>query len=407
MEQKKIQLCLLLPTVHSENFTSTAAETDIYGEYMPLLGHEIDWITPCFEKNEAHSNSFRKITVNPVYYPYFFSFFLFRIYGFIIFYFNKYNLVNEMFKKKEYDIIQVRDSVSDSLLALYIKKKYKIPFIFQYTFPTGAYKIRGYKNPFKIIINILGEFCLNYILKKADFIFPISGLMKDDLVSQGLNPNKMMPVPMGVNPDIFRPKNSDKIRFDYKLDDSKVFLYVGSLDKSRNLDVMISAFSIVNKRYENVKLLIVGEGCDKHKLEELALILKLDKKVIFTGAINYFDVPNFISAADICLCPIPPLEIFKVSSPTKLFEYMAINKPIVANKEIPELKNVLDESRAGILVKFQSNSFAEGMIELLDHPLEAYQMGHRGRVWIVKNRSYELMALEIEKIYFKLLSKIE
>lgn len=65
---------------------------------------------------------------------------------------------------------------------------------------------------------------------------------------------------------------------------------------------------------------------------------------------------------------------------------MAINKPIVANKEIPEIRNVLDESGAGILVEFESNSFAEGMIKLLDDPVKAREMGLKGRDWVAKNR---------------------
>ena len=308
-----------------------------------------------------------------------------------------------MFKKNEYNIIQVRDSTFDSILALYLKKLYNVPFVFQYTFPTGSYQIKGYKNPFKRLYGALDTFFINYILKKADFIFPISNLMEINLISSGLNPDKITPVPMGVNIDLFNKKNSDKIRDEYKLEDSKVLLYVGSLDRFRKLDLMIVAFSIVKKSYKNVKLLIVGEGNDKQNLEELVFSLNLEKDVIFTGPIQYFDVPNFISLSDICLCPVPPLEIYIVSSPTKLFEYMAINKPTVANKEIPELKQVLEESGAGILVKFESESFAEGILLLLNDPIKAHEIGQKGRDWVVKNRSYEQMALEIENIYIKLL----
>ena len=48
MEQKIIRMCLLLPTFYNADFPLT--ETEIYGEYIPSLGHEIDWITPCLKK---------------------------------------------------------------------------------------------------------------------------------------------------------------------------------------------------------------------------------------------------------------------------------------------------------------------------------------------------------------------
>lgn len=282
MEKKIIHLCLLLPTIHSGDFPLT--ETEIYGEYLPSLGHEVDWITPCHEKSDAYPNKFKKVNVYPVYYPHFHSFFLFRIYGFIIYYYSKYKLFNELFKRKDYDIIQVRDNAFDSLLALYLKQRYDVFFLFQYTFPTGSYQLKGYKNTFKKLYGVLDKFCINFILKKADFIFPISNLMKDDLVLSGINSDKIMPIPMGVNIDTFRQQSTDKIREEFKLFDSKVFLYVGTLSYLRKLDVMINAFSIVKKRYENVKLLIVGEGDDKLKLEKLVFSLKLEKDVIFTGS---------------------------------------------------------------------------------------------------------------------------
>ena len=332
----------------------------------------------------------------------FIHFSFFRIYGFIIYYYSKYKLFNELFKRKDYDIIQVRDNAFDSLLALYLKQRYDVFFLFQYTFPTGSYQLKVIKTHFKKLYGVLDKFCINFILKKSRFYISISNLMKDDLVLSGINSDKIMPIPMGVNIDTFRQQSTDKIREEFKLFDSKVFLYVGTLSYLRKLDVMINAFSIVKKRYENVKLLIVGEGDDKLKLEKLVFSLKLEKDVIFTGSISYFDIPNIISSSDVCLCPVPPLEIYIVSSPTKLFEYMAINKPIVANKEIPEIRNVLDESGAGILVEFESNSFAEGMIKLLDDPVKARVMGLKGRDWVAKNRIYEHMTLEIEKIYFKL-----
>ena len=91
-----------------------------------------------------------------------------------------------------------------------------------------------------------------------------------------------------------------------------------------------------------------------------------------------------------------------MSSPIKLFEYMAMAKPAVANEEIPEQKEVLGESGAGILVPFTPEAFADAIIELLDNPERAAEMGQRGRQWVVKNRSYESLARQIEQGYFEL-----
>jgi glycosyltransferase involved in cell wall biosynthesis len=85
-----------------------------------------------------------------------------------------------------------------------------------------------------------------------------------------------------------------------------------------------------------------------------------------------------------------------------MFEYMAGSKPVVANEEIPEHKEVLSESGGGILTPFIPEAFADAIIELLESPEKANEMGRRGREWVSNNRSYEVLAQQVEVTYFSL-----
>lgn len=69
-----------------------------------------------------------------------------------------------------------------------------------------------------------------------------------------------------------------------------------------------------------------------------------------------------------------------------MFEYMAMAKPVVANEEIPEHKEVFEESGGGISVPFGA-------------------MGRKGREWVVRNRTYEILARQVEERYLELLCK--
>ena len=147
---------------------------------------------------------------------------------------------------------------------------------------------------------------------------------------------------------------------------------------------------------------MVGDGNDKSNLERLVKDLGIKDDVVFTGQVYFHEVPNFIAAADIWVSPIPPLDFFKLSSPIKMFEYMAMGKPVVANEEIPEQKEVIQESGGGDLVKFENNAFTEGIIKLLDNPGMAEEMGKKGKEWVERNRSYDVLAHQLEKRYFEL-----
>ena len=76
---------------------------------------------------------------------------------------------------------------------------------------------------------------------------------------------------------------------------------------------------------------------------------------------------------------------------------------VVANEEIPEHEEVIKESGGGVLVRFEAESFVDGIIELLDDSDKARGMGGKGHEWVVENRSYENMAREVEKRYFEVL----
>lgn len=405
MSKRKLNIMLILPTIFEPDMPARPAVTEIYGKYMVSFGHNITWICPSKKKNNRVFNKekYNQVTLYNFTMSHSASSNLIsKILDFITYYLREYQLIGKILKKEKYDIIQVRNDVFSALIAIYFKNKYNIPFVFQYSFPKSisiSNKINVYR-----CFGIFQNYVQISVLKKADLILPISKWMESKLVEEGIPMSKMMTLPMGVNPESFSFNKTDrKIRDKYCLNNSPVLLYVGSMDKLRSLNVIIYSFLRVLTYNPKTYLLMVGNGSDKHNLEKLSADLGINKNVIFTDQVSYFDVPYYISAANVCLSPISPIDTYKVSSPTKLFEYMVMCKAVVANEEIPEQKEVVEKAECGVLVKFESESFAEGIIHILSNPELAEDMGQRGYKWVVKNRSYESMAHEVENKYFELL----
>jgi glycosyltransferase involved in cell wall biosynthesis len=398
-----MNICLINTDAFHIAMPARSEVMEVYGKYMPSFGHKMTWIVPSNgEKSiEVQGDLFKNVCIYTI--PLIIgTSFISKTFNFAIYQYKKYIFLNNLCKKERYDIIQVRDDVFGALLALHIKRKYKIPFIFQYSFPKGLYKIRKRKN-YSYFFGILESSITKYILRRADMIFPISKWMKEELARENIPKSRMMPLPMSANPEIFSQRNSEiNVKEKYSLD-GQIILYLGEMSKQRQLCTMIRAFSEARAHKNNIKLLMVGDGNGRKDLEELVLTLGMKDDVIFTGQVPFSEVPHYIASAYTCISFVPPLDIYKVSSPTKMFEYMSMGKPVLANEEIPEQKEVIVDSGGGILVKFNEKSLSDGIVEILNNPEKANRMGKKGREWIVKNRSYENMARKVEKIYLKLM----
>lgn len=407
----KLSICMLLPDLYNPGMPARPAIVGIYGNCFPRLGHKVTWIMPVKgNKKEIQEVPFGNVRIFTI--PCDMGSFLpKKVFTKLIFLWKERRLASRILQGEDCNIIQTRNDIFEGLLAIYLKRKYKIPFIFQYSIPITKGAVEKHKlNSDKVsyLMARVVQFVLPFIMHQADLILPISKWMGEDLIRNGIAREKILPVPLAVNTDLFSPTTGgEQIRLRYNLSSSKIVIYQGTMDKLRHLDVLFYALALVKQERQNVRLLMVGDGDDRANLEKLARNLKLENEVVFTGQVPYFEVPQFTTAAHIGVSPIPPLDMYKVSSPCKLFEYMGAAKPVVANKEIPEHKEVLEQSGGGILVPFTPEAFACAIIELLDNPDKATEMGRRGRKWAVKNRSYEILAHQVEARYLKLLESYE
>jgi glycosyltransferase involved in cell wall biosynthesis len=313
----------------------------------------------------------------------------------------------KLFREGSYNILYIKGNMVDELVAIYIKARYKVPLVVD-SEPPGmhrdTYRVGTKRVFWASLIGRWHSLVTMYVMEKADLITPSSKWFGDMLFRAGIPEDKLMPYPNGVDIAKISNKNGAAIRKDYNLNDSKVIIYVGAMDKARNLSVLIQTFSRVAVSYKEVMLLMVGEGNDRINLQQLALSLSIQDRVVFTGYIEGSRIPDFISAADIGISPIPPLDCYQIGSPVKLFEYMGSAKPVVANEEIFDQNEVLIQSGGGITVHFDADAFANALIYLLNNPQEATAIGKKGQEWIINNRTYEILARQLEKRYLALIN---
>jgi glycosyltransferase involved in cell wall biosynthesis len=124
--------------------------------------------------------------------------------------------------------------------------------------------------------------------------------------------------------------------------------------------------------------------------------LKLESCVVFVGQLPQPEALQYVVEADICASPFYPTPILRSTSPTKLVEYMALGKAVVANDH-PEQKRLIEESGGGLCVAYDEQAFADAIATLLQNPKTAQLMGERGRRYAIEHRSYTVIADALEK----------
>lgn len=314
-------------------------------------------------------------------------------------------------KREEYDIIQVKDKYIGALIALLAAKLYKKHYLFWLAYPHAEASIYEAKEGiarykyFYIVRGLFFKFLLyRIILPHADHIFVQSEQMKKDIFKEGVALENMTPIPsslsLGEIPYTSDSKDSSLIQ----QKDEKRIVYVGTLMRARRLDFIIRVHSRVVEKYPDARLYLVGKGEmpeDKEFLVNTAKELGILDSVVFTGQLPIMKAWEYIGTADVCLSPYFPTPILNSTSPTKLIEYMAMEKAVVGNDH-PEQSLVISESGAGICVPWDESAFSNAIGVILDNPYLAYEMGVKGRKYIEENRTDSIMASIIEEQYFRI-----
>jgi glycosyltransferase involved in cell wall biosynthesis len=153
---------------------------------------------------------------------------------------------------------------------------------------------------------------------------------------------------------------------------------------------------------------MVGKGeqpKDDYLLRSEIKRLNIEQAVVLTGQLPIHDALSHVANADVCLSPYYPIPILNSTSPTKLIEYMAMGKAVVANDH-PEQSLVIKESGAGYCSSWSESEFSAAIIRLLDNPSLAKEMGERGRQYVENRRTNSVMADIVENKYYELLAEI-
>jgi glycosyltransferase involved in cell wall biosynthesis len=193
-------------------------------------------------------------------------------------------------------------------------------------------------------------------LSSADLIVVVSRASADEIIRRGVDVSRVLVNPNGVDPERYRPNvDGHAVRSRYGLGDLTVLGFIGTFGPWHGAEVLARAFVTICQRdaqlARSLRLLMIGDGVTLPAVRRILSDGGALGGTVFTGLVPQEQGPDFLAACDLLVSPHVPnpdgTPFF--GSPTKLFEYMAMGKGIVASN-LDQIGEVLEHGRTGWLV---------------------------------------------------------
>lgn len=216
-------------------------------------------------------------------------------------------------------------------------------------------------------------------LDAAARIFVVSEVERRNLEVRGVRPEKIVVNPNGVDVERFRPGvGGVEARRELRIEDDEVVAgFVGTFGPWHGVEKLAAAIKSMPADLR-VRFLLVGSGSLHAEVEKE---LESESRVIFTGAVGHERVPKLLDACDILVAPHVPLadgsEFF--GSPTKIFEYMAMGKGIVASR-LGQIGEVLVDQETALLVEPGNvDELTSAIVKLIESETLRTHLGAKAR----------------------------
>ena len=237
--------------------------------------------------------------------------------------------------------------------------------------------------------------------KNSDYVFAITNALKEILVENGVEEEKIFILPNAVDSEKFKFSEPDEsLKRELGIEDKTVIGYVGSFVEYEGLDLLLEACAMLKERHGDVfKLLLVGDGDTMQLLRRTSRFLQLEDMVIFTGRVPHEEVERYYSLIDIAPLPRKGLRVCELVSPLKPFEAMGAGKVLVTSS-VRALEEIVQDGVTGLVFeKDNAADLAEKLeLVLLDSALRK-KIGANANKWVQENHSWNVISERVTDIY--------
>ncbi len=251
---------------------------------------------------------------------------------------------------------------------------------------------------FNLRKNIFSQ--IKYNSKRINKIIAVSEGVKKVLVEYGILSSRIEVIHSGTDLQKFNSKiNSQKIRDEFNiLNDAPLVGLIGNFSYYKGHTFFLEAIPLVLKKIPQAKFILAGRDTDGRELSNLVDKLGIGHNTILAGFRR--DIPQVLAATDLTVNAS-----LQEGFAGTIRESLAMEKPVVVTNVGGNSEMVIDKENGLLVPPADSQSLAEGIINLLADRQKAIEMGKKGRRLVEEKFSVENMVDKTEKLYESLLKE--
>lgn len=230
---------------------------------------------------------------------------------------------------------------------------------------------------------------MSWFYDQMQVIYAPSEATKLELAERGIDPEKIVTYPRGVDTTRFHPEKRNGFYGKYDLQGHTKLLYVGRVSVEKGLDVLTDAFSKVAKMRDGLQLIVIGDG---PYLEEMQRKLK-GFPVTFTGVLKGNSLASAYASADLFVFPSATDTFGNV-----VLEAQASGLPVIVTDKGGPCENMLPNETGIIFPSGDVDALLRAMLHLVDAPERMNYMGRKARSH-VENRTFDATFLKTWEIF--------
>jgi len=297
------------------------------------------------------------------------------------------------------DVIHAHSPALNGLAALRVARAIGLPWIYELRYYEEDAAVDRGKTRHNSPRYRLARRLEQSALENAARVTTISQALRADLISRGVESDRIFEIPNGVDTDYFRPREPDvELIVRHDLAGKTIIGFIGSFYFYEGLENLVEAMIRLLAQRRDVKLLLVGEGEVEDKLRQRTPE-DLRDHFVFAGKAPHDQTPRYYSVMDILVYPRVSSRLTELTTPLKPLEAMAMEK-VVVGSDVGGIRELLNDGETGFLVEpGNPHALVKCLSALIGNETVRRAVGKNAREFVARERDWEKIVARYLNVY--------